>query len=63
MASRQEKLAALHWILDQDLPPVDLSLIRDLTHHYAMGTEREWGLMNPHRAEDVARIFQHVSPS
>ncbi len=61
MASREEKLAALQWILDQDLPPIDLSLIRDLTHHYGMGQEKEWGLLNLHRAEDVARIFQRVS--
>ena len=47
--------------LNLPLQPAELALLRNISHHYAMGTEREWGMVNQHRADEVAALFNKLT--
>lgn len=38
--------------------PIEMGLLRNITHHYALGDEQDWGNSNQHRADEVRSLFE-----
>lgn len=55
---RERKLQILQASLLLPLTDQEVGLLRSLTHHYAMGQERDWGMANSHRADEVKALFE-----
>lgn len=55
--TREQKTRVLHQALDFPFQPSVLSLIRNLAHHFSMGTEADWGMANPQMQPTVTNLF------
>lgn len=54
---RDKKLALLQAALLLPLSDAEHQLLLNITHHYALGQERDWGMANFHRMDEVATLF------